>query len=181
MTDSKTISKDWLLPGAVCDAQSVTADWQPVAADLIDGVVVREAKTMARGTGALTELWRADWGVDDEPVRQVFQNTIEPGGYSAWHAHAVAIDRITVNLGQLTMVLYDARQTSQTFGRLNEFHLMAMRPTLVTIPPKVWHGVVNRTGVVASLVNMPDVAYTYEAPDHWRVPADSPDVPYRIV
>lgn len=171
---------DWLLPGAARDHQAVTADWMPVGVDLIEGVAVRESKTVTRGTGLLTECWRRDWQLDDQPVEQVFQNVVEPGGVSAWHAHEDATDRIMVVAGQLTLVLYDSRVDASTFGRVNEFNLSIARPTVVSVPRHVWHGVVNRTSSPAALINMPDVAYSYESPDHWRLPWDTPEIPYRI-
>jgi dTDP-4-dehydrorhamnose 3,5-epimerase len=63
---------------------------------------------------------------------------------------------------------------------LNEFRLGMMRPGLVVVPPKVWHGVQNLADEPSSLVNLVDQAYRYENPDHWRVPPDSPHVPYRF-
>lgn len=172
---------DWLLEGATRDVQSITAEWQVPDPDLIDGVRLREARNVMRGTGRLTELWRSDWHLDDGPVDQVFQNLLDPGSVSAWHAHEHTTDRLAVHLGQLTVVLFDARAGSPTHGRLNELHLSEHRPTLVVVPPKVWHGVVNRSGSLAGLINLVDRAYAYESPDHWRVPADSPAIPYRIV
>jgi dTDP-4-dehydrorhamnose 3,5-epimerase len=30
------------------------------------------------------------------------------------------------------------------------------------------------------VVNLPDTAYSYEDPDHWRLPADSSEIPVRF-
>jgi dTDP-4-dehydrorhamnose 3,5-epimerase len=171
---------DWLLEGARRDAQSVTADWTPVGDELIDGVRVHEARNVIRGTGRLTEVWRSDWELDDLGVDQVFQNEIQPGGVSAWHAHEHTTDRLAIVAGQLTVVLYDGRVESPTHRRINELHLSASRPMIVVVPPKVWHGVTNRAASAAALLNLVDRAYDYEQPDHWRVPADTDEIPYRI-
>ncbi|HVR38279.1 MAG TPA: hypothetical protein VMU84_04235 [Thermoanaerobaculia bacterium] len=48
------------------------------------------------------------------------------------------------------------------------------------IPPRVWHGVQNIAPGVSIVLNLVDQAYRYEDPDHWRVPADSPEIPYRF-
>lgn len=45
------------------------------------------------------------------------------------------------------------------------------------MPPGVWHGSQNHTAEPAILMNAVDQGYTYEAPDHRRVPSDSPQVP----
>jgi dTDP-4-dehydrorhamnose 3,5-epimerase len=77
-------------------------------------------------------------------------------------------------------VLYDARSDSPSHGRVNELRLGALRPGLVSIPPKVWHGVENLSNGSAVLLNLVDRAYRYERPDHFRLPADSDQIPYRL-
>jgi len=128
---------DWLLPGATKDPQSVTSDWKLVGQDLLDGVRVNEMRNVVRATRTLTEIWRADWRLDDGPVDHLFQVNIEGGAVSAWHAHAHTTDRLFVARGQLHLVLYDSRPASPTCGRINEFHLSDRRPMLVIVPPRV--------------------------------------------
>jgi dTDP-4-dehydrorhamnose 3,5-epimerase len=168
----------WILPGAQRDRQSVTADWNPVGRTLIDGVEVREARSVPKRSGLVTELYRADWFAAGAGVGQVFVVRLHPGGISAWHAHAHTIDRLSVVVGAATVVLFDARPGSPTLGLVNEFHLDERRPTTIVVPPQVWHGVQNGGGMTSLVANMPDRPYRYEDPDHWRVPPDSPHVPY---
>jgi dTDP-4-dehydrorhamnose 3,5-epimerase len=165
------------LPGAKKDAQSITRDWQPLQR-LIDAVLVREVKQVLKNNGNLTEVFRADWNLGDTGIGQVFQNIFHPGGISAWHVHARTTDRIFVNLGHLKVVLYDAREGSPTYGLINEFRFGTSRPGLLVVPPGVWHGVHNLGDTDAGLLNLVDHAYDYESPDHWRLPPDSPLIPY---
>ena len=51
----------------------------------------------------------------------------------------------------------------------------------VTIPPGVWHGVVALGPETALLLNLVDKAYAYDAPDHWRLPPDTDQIPYKLV
>jgi dTDP-4-dehydrorhamnose 3,5-epimerase len=169
---------DWLLPGAVKDQQSITADWEPVGRALIEGVCVREARCVAKRNGSVTELYREEWFVG--AVGQVFVVRLAIGGVSAWHAHATTVDRLSVLSGAATLVLYDARRDSPTFGTVNEFLLHDRRPTVVVVPPRVWHGVANTGDDTCLVANMPDVAYEYEDPDHWRLAPDSPEIPYKF-
>jgi dTDP-4-dehydrorhamnose 3,5-epimerase len=172
------MSDDWLLDGATLDTQTITGDWTPHDMRLIDGVRVKEVKHMPKMTGALTEVYRADWGLDTEPISQVFQVQLLPGAVSAWHAHAQTTDRLFVSLGAAQVVLFDRRPGSPTCGLVNEFRLGEKRPALIVIPPKVWHGVRNIGAEPALILNIVDRAYDYASPDHWRVPPDSPDVPF---
>lgn len=167
-----------VLEGAEKDAQSVTADWT-VLRDPIDGVLLREVRPVIKDSGWVTELYRRDWGLDTGGVDQAFQVTLHAGGLSAWHCHRNTTDRLTVNRGTVKIALYDDREGSPTRGRVNEFRLGERRPGLLVIPPEVWHGIRNIGPETASVVNLVDFAYAYEDPDHWRVPADHPGIPYR--
>ena len=169
------------IPGSRKDTQSITADWLRLE-DLIDGVQVREVKNVGkRQGGVLTEIFRRDWDLDEGTVDQIFQNILQPGEVSGWHVHQFTIDRIFVNWGRMRIGLYDARAASPSFGRANEFHFGIDRPALVVIPPGVWHAVQNNTGVAAALINIVDKAYQYEDPDHWRLPIDTPEIPYKFL
>lgn len=168
---------DWVVRNAVKDRQSITADWIPVRESMIDGVVVREVKNVPKENGRLVEIYRADWNLDADAVAQVFQVTLQPRGISAWHAHARTTDRLFVNRGSIRIVLYDARPASPTSGMRNEFRFGEHRPALVIVPPGVFHGIVNLSDEPSSILNLVDHAYTYEDPDHFRVPPDSDEIP----
>ena len=169
----------WLLDGAVKDGQTITARWTPSALRLIDGVSVHEVLNVPKNRGYLTEIFRADWlrGMN-VTVDQVFQVVLEPGAISAWHAHEQTFDRLFVNRGMIRVVLYDGREASPTFGLVNEFCFGTVRPALVCIPARVWHGIQNVGAAESSLLNLVDRAYDYEDPDHWRLPLSTPHIPY---
>jgi dTDP-4-dehydrorhamnose 3,5-epimerase len=174
------MNQEWLLPGAVRDPQSITSQWNPSSLRLIEGVQLREVRNVPKASGYLTEVYRRDWDIDTEPVDQVFQVVLLPGRISAWHAHERTLDRLFAIEGLVRIVLFDARSGSPTKGLLNEFRFGEHRPALVAVPPRVWHGVQNIGDRPARLLNVVDRAYDYEAPDHWRLPADSPEIPYRF-
>ena len=109
--------------------------------------------------GAVTELYRDDGFAGPDGVGQVFIVRLAIAGVSAWHAHATTIDRLAVITGAAALVLYDARCDSPTFGCVNEFLLHERRPTVVVIPPRVWHGVANTGDEPCLVINMPDRAY----------------------
>jgi dTDP-4-dehydrorhamnose 3,5-epimerase len=167
---------DFLL-GAKRDRQTVTGDWTLLREPIV-GVEIREVKNVLKDNGYLTEIWRDDWGLRPSAVAQVFQALIEPDGISAWHVHRFATDRLFANHGRLKIVLYDARSDSASSGRVNVFHCGIARPMLIVVPPGVWHGVHNVGAGTALLLNLPDRAYAYDAPDHWRLPTDTDQIPY---
>ena len=50
---------------------------------------------------------------------------------------------------------------------------------LLIIPPGVWHGLQNVGNSEALVLNFPTRAYNYEDPDHYRLPFDTAEIPYR--
>ncbi len=179
MSKSNSKSVDWRM-GAERDPQSVTPSWEPSDLELIEGVSIHEIKNVLVPTGTLTEIYRSEWEDDAGRVAQVFQRTLRPGCFTAWHAHANTLDRLFVGRGVALLVLFDARPESPTRGQLNEVPLGVERPSLVTVPPKVWHGVKNIGDVPATIINCVDQAYDYELPDHWRLASSTSKIPYRF-
>jgi dTDP-4-dehydrorhamnose 3,5-epimerase len=165
------------LIGAVKDRQSVTADWQ-LLRPLINGVQVKEICNVPKENGFLTEAYRLDWGLDGGRIEQVFQVSLLPGALSAWHAHRLSTDRLFCGVGLIKLVLFDARKESPSHGMVNELRIGEVRPGVVVVPPGVWHGVQNLWPGTSRLLNMVDRAYSYEDPDHWRLPPDTAQIPY---
>src|SRR5689334_23971563 len=91
--------------------------------DPIDGVRYRLARPVSHHHGHLTEAFRADWGITEEPIVQVNLTVTFPGKIRAWGIHRFTADRLFAATGSLCIACYDGRQGSPTFGRLNEFML----------------------------------------------------------
>ncbi|UDL91194.1 hypothetical protein LGH82_07990 [Mesorhizobium sp. PAMC28654] len=49
----------WMAIGTP-DRQTVTADWMPIDAPAIDGVLIKEIRSVATSTGYLTEIYREE-------------------------------------------------------------------------------------------------------------------------
>jgi dTDP-4-dehydrorhamnose 3,5-epimerase len=162
------------------DPQTVTSDWMPIEVSSIDGVVTKEIRNVLTGSGALTEIWRSAWQLDGLPVDQVFQRWLNPGAVTGWHAHGVTTDRLFCSAGTVRISLFDGRRSSPTARNIWHRTIGAARPTLIVIPPGVWHGVKSIGPDPALVLNLVDRAYGYEAPDHWRLPPDTPDIPYSL-
>jgi dTDP-4-dehydrorhamnose 3,5-epimerase len=169
-----------MLAGAQKDGQIVTKDWQHIRRN-IDGVVAREVLHVPRDHGVITETYRKEWDPTGLPVVHIYQSRLFPGAIGAWSCHAKSIDRLFVNQGHLKVVLYDGREGSPTEGVLMELFVGDARPTFLVLPTGVWHGLQNLGSTEALMLNFPTLAYDYEDPDHWRLPWDSEEIPYRWV
>jgi dTDP-4-dehydrorhamnose 3,5-epimerase len=161
------------------DDPHVTPEWQ-VLRDGIAGVKLREVKNLVTRNGVTTELFRTDWGIGEGTVEQIIHVTLRPGALSAWHMHRRKTDHVFAVSGTVKVVLYDGREGSPTSGRVEVFHLTPLRPTLLVVPPEVWHGLQNVEAASSSFINIFDQSYDYEDPDEWRLPPDTEEIPYRF-
>jgi dTDP-4-dehydrorhamnose 3,5-epimerase len=166
-----------MLQGAKKDEQLVDEEWQTVAGG-IDGVVTREVLHVPRDHGVITELYRPEWDPSGLPVVHIYQSRLFPGAIGAWSCHTRNVDRLFCNQGHVKVVLYDAREGSPTHGQVQEVFIGDARPTFVVVPVGVWHGLQNLGAGDALVLNYPTHAYDYADPDHWRLPADTDQIPY---
>jgi len=169
-----------MLSGARKDSQLVTKEWQKIEQQ-IEGVVVREVLHVPRDHGVITEMFRPEWDPTGLPIVHIYQSRLFPGAIGAWSCHATTVDRLFVNQGHLKVVLYDGREESKTFGRVVELHTGDARPAFIVLPIGIWHGLQNLGSTDALVINCPTRAYNYEDPDHYRLPFDSPEIPYTWV
>lgn len=144
---------------------------------MIDGVQVKQLETHADERGMLMEILRSDDSIFTH-FGQVYVTYNYPGVIRAWHYHRLQDDLWTVVRGMVKAVLYDNREGSPTRGELNEFFLGEQNRILLRIPAGVLHGYKTVGPETAMLLNFPTRVYNREAPDEYRLPYDSPEVPY---
>ena len=122
-------------------------------------------------------------GVAMRPVRPVphEDGTLVEVAKAAWPERST--DRLFVVSGLVSIVVFDGRTTSPTFGAINEFKVSERNPALLVIPPNLYHGWKNIGTTEAFIINMPTVQYDYDNPDALDLPYDAPAaaeiVPYR--
>lgn len=166
-----------MLSGAKKDVPTASQDGKLIRPE-IDGVVIHEVRNIPYENGVLTELFRFDWELTSDPIPHLYQVRMFRGIVNAWHAHQKCTDRLFVHVGHMKIVLYDAREQSKTRGRVIEVFSGEMRPAVIIIPPGVWHGVQNLGSADCLYLNFPTHQYEYQDPDNYRMPYDSPEIPY---
>lgn len=166
-----------LLTQAKQDVKTVNADGSSVA-PRIHGVVIRDLVTHADERGSLCELFDLRWSEYPDPFFYSYFFTIRPGIVKGWNYHAEHEDRYCIIQGELSLVLYDTRPESPTCGVLNRIILSHHRRQLVNVPKCVWHADHNIGSTDTLVVNFPTMAYRHDAPDKYRLPIDTPLIPY---
>jgi dTDP-4-dehydrorhamnose 3,5-epimerase len=151
--------------------------------DPIDGLRFRPTRPVPHEDGTVAEVARAVWPEIDLPIVQVHVTTTFAGRIRAWGLHQASTDRLFVVRGLVSIVVYDGREDSPTFGCLNEFRVSDRNPGLLVIPPNLYHGWKNIGIDEAFIINMPSSQYDHEGPDALDLPYESPRaseiVPFR--
>ncbi|GJL60843.1 MAG: spore coat polysaccharide biosynthesis protein SpsL [Nitrospirales bacterium] len=168
-----------MIEGAVKGFQKATSQGV-ILQDLIHGVEVKETRNLITSNGITTELFRSDWNLISDVVDHIIHVSFRPNAVSAWHMHENRTDYISVIDGSIRIVVYDGRPNSPTAEKVSIIHSSNMHPTVVTLPPGVWHGFENLDQKVTSIINYANKAYDYKNPDEWRLPWDTEKIPYRF-
>ncbi|MBI4835263.1 MAG: dTDP-4-dehydrorhamnose 3,5-epimerase family protein [Planctomycetes bacterium] len=144
---------------------------------MIKDVKIKQLKPIPDERGRIMEILRSD---DDLFIKfgQVYITTAYPGVVKAWHYHKKQADSFCVVHGMMKVVLYDSREGSATKGEVNEFFMGAYNPILVQIPPFVYHGFKCISEEEAIMLNCPTQPYNPKEPDEYRLPFDTPEIPY---
>ncbi|MEA2682837.1 MAG: dTDP-4-dehydrorhamnose 3,5-epimerase [Chloroflexota bacterium] len=143
----------------------------------IAGVIFRPTRPVAHEDGVVTEIARTVWDELADPVVHVHLTTTLPGRIRAWGLHRASTDRLFVVRGLVSIVLFDGRLASPTYGMLNEFKVSERIPGLLVIPPDLYHGWKNIGIDEAFIINMPTSTYDHDRPDALDLPYDSPRAP----
>jgi dTDP-4-dehydrorhamnose 3,5-epimerase len=162
---------------AVRDQPTVAADGTELGA-LPHGVRLRDLITHTDDRGTLFELYDLRWGFHEAPLVYSYVATMRPGVTKGWALHEKHDDRYTLLFGDLEVVLYDAREDSPTHGLVAKVVLSEHRRRLLCIPTGIWHADRNIGDRDAVIVNFPTFPYEHEDPDKFRLPLDTPLIPY---
>jgi dTDP-4-dehydrorhamnose 3,5-epimerase len=104
----------------------------------IGGVAFHELESRSDHRGALTELYRNEWGLEFEAVQWNVVSSIA-GVLRGVHCHVRHDDLLSVAHGELILGLVDARPESPTYRR-TELHRVLALSAVVRVPVGVGHG-----------------------------------------
>lgn len=133
----------------------------------IEGVICKSLIVHADERGWLMEILRADEQLFDK-FGQCYVTVTHNSAIKGFHMHRRQTDYIVCVRGMLKMVLYDGRDDSHTAGNIAEIYIGDMNPTLVIIPPGVYHGWKAYAGD-AYVINCPTIPYDSTHPDECRM------------
>lgn len=144
---------------------------------MIEGVEVKQLRTLADERGSLTEILRRDDEIF-EGFGQCYFSISYPGVIRGWHYHKKQTDYFTCVSGMIKVPLYDMREDSSSYGELDEFYIGDENRIVVKIPPGVLHGFKNIGVTPCILLNFPTEPYNRDEPDEYRIAYNAPEIPY---
>jgi len=133
----------------------------------IEGVYVRNLKTMVDGRGDLTEIWTKAWNDENIlPIEHAYYNITDPGVSKGWHWHDHTFSQYVALGGKMQVVLIDMRENSKTFGHVNQFIASGKNPLFIKIPPYVLKGwkALEENGLIINLLSTADTKDNFKTP-----------------
>jgi dTDP-4-dehydrorhamnose 3,5-epimerase len=159
------------------DRQTVTPEGAPVT-KLLHGMRIRRAPTHVDDRGTLTEIFDPRWDWHPDPLTYLYYITEKPGHAKGWALHKLHEDRYFLIRGETEFVTYDVRPDSPTVGQICKVVLSERDHFVINVPANVWHATLNIGTDDAIIVNMPTRLFDHADPDKYRLPIDSPLIPY---
>ena len=144
---------------------------------MITDVKIKKCRVIPDERGRLMEILRSDEDLFSK-FGQVYITACYPGVVKAWHMHKVQTDLVCPLSGMVKLVLYDGRTDSPTYRAVEEYFIGIHNPCLILIPPGVYHGWKCISSDEALLLSVPTEPYNYREPDEFRLPPDTPTIPY---
>ncbi len=170
---------DATLAAALQDGPTLKADGTS-RRRLPEGATIYQRPIHVDDRGELQEIYSAGWPVDDIPVSHLYMTTLRPNIVKGWNLHKLHKDRYFLIIGTMQVVMYDPRPDSATFGEVFSVTLSERERFVLTVPEFAWHADDNCGASEAIFVNLPTVGFDAAAPDKYRLPIDSPLIPYRF-
>ncbi|MFH2068547.1 MAG: dTDP-4-dehydrorhamnose 3,5-epimerase family protein [Candidatus Omnitrophota bacterium] len=139
---------------------------------MIEGVKVMELTARMDDRGYLIEILRATDGFFTKFGQVYIVGDMARGTVRAFHKHNVLWDFFFISHGSAKFNLYDDRPDSRTHKELTTVSVGDRNPSLVVVPPGVFHGWMALEDDT-QLISIASEVYNRENPDEVRVPPDS--------
>jgi dTDP-4-dehydrorhamnose 3,5-epimerase len=159
------------------DRQTVSVDGKPIQT-LIEGVSIRDVPTHTDERGSVVEIYDLRWGWHPAPMVFAHSFMIRPGFVKGWGLHETHEDRYFILLGDMELVLFDPRPNSSSYGKVGKILMSESNRRLVNIPALVWHAEHNIGTKDVVVIDLPTEPYNHADPDKYRLPIDTPLIPY---
>ena len=125
---------------------------------MINGVAIKILNRIPDDRGKILHIMK-NTDVEYKTFGEVYCSTIYPGIVKGWHLHKVMTLNYAVLKGKIKFVLFDPREDSPTYGKIQEIYIGEDNYVRVTVPPGIWNGFMG-VGINESFViNFTDISH----------------------
>jgi dTDP-4-dehydrorhamnose 3,5-epimerase len=139
---------------------------------MIKGVEIVPLVVRADDRGYLMEILHATDPYFTHFGQVYLVGDMAAGTLRAFHKHNVLWDWFFIGHGTAKFILKDDRADSPTFGEMMTIVSGVRNPSLITVPPGVYHGWMALEDDT-QLISIASEVYNREKPDEVRIPPDS--------
>lgn len=105
----------------------------------VHGVVLEPRRQIFDDRGAVMHILRADWP-QFASFGEAYVSFVKQDVTKAWKRHRIMSQHLAVPVGEIKLIVCDARESSPTRGAVQEIITGAAHYGLIRLPPLVWYG-----------------------------------------
>lgn len=139
---------------------------------MIEGAKLVNLEPRVDDRGYLVEIIRATDGHFTKFGQVYFVGNFSKGTIRAFHKHSVLWDWFFISHGAAKFILVDDRKESKTFQNTEVFVISARNPSLLVVPPGVYHGWMSLEDDT-QMISVASEVYNREKPDETRISPDA--------
>ncbi len=142
---------------------------------MIEDVIVTKKRQITDDRGKVKHMMRNDDSLFKD-FGEIYFSEVFPKKIKAWHLHKKMTLNYVAISGNIKLVLFDDREESKSFGKIQEIVLTNKNYCLVTVPPLIWNGftsIDNKSGIIANCSDIP-----HDPEEIIRKPFDDKYFPY---
>lgn len=144
---------------------------------IIAGVTLTYLREISDDRGAVLHMLRND-SPDFREFGECYFSEVLPGAVKAWKIHSLQTQNLAVPLGRIKIVLFDKRESSASFGKIEILEIgRPDRYYRLLIPPGICYGFQCISQLKALIVNCADFPHT--PGESSLYPIDAIEIPYR--
>lgn len=146
-----------------------------IVSSKIEGVNVLPLKELKAIEGSVLHFLRSD-SPYFESFGEVYLSSIIKDSVKAWKRHIKMTQNLIVPVGEVKFVLFDRRENSPTYGRVQQVSLSREKFCLLQIPPMIWYGFQGVGDQESLIVNC--ASHVHDPEEVERLPKDATVIPY---
>jgi len=142
---------------------------------MIEGVVVQPLKQIIDERGKVMHMLRCDSPLFTK-FGEIYFSQTNRGVVKAWKKHSKMTQNFAVPVGTIRLVIFDSREGSKTFGKVQVLEIGEGNYSLVKIPPLVWYGFCGLSDIPAVIANCSDIPHDPKETE--KIEHNDPKIPY---